>query len=190
MKKFAELRFITADLCCPQVHSFTSINFRVIIGKLNNKWTKKVLIVSRGTFNPFEYLVEILDSIHDFLNDFSLDLRECELLMDLTEYQGLHNPYLFKLEIKNGNINDFNIIEMTTDNLDYGWKKILQFYYDDKLSIFKESLLSTEEKAELIVKALTNSLLDNLSIENIKREIDYKLSNKKSDDFLNRSFYQ
>jgi deoxyadenosine/deoxycytidine kinase len=53
---------------------------------------------------------------------------------------------------------------------------VLSQYYEDKWSIFTQSLLTNHEKAELLAQNLAGSIFDEHIFEDIQAEIKYKLS--------------
>ncbi|VFU18407.1 hypothetical protein SCFA_440003 [anaerobic digester metagenome] len=53
---------------------------------------------------------------------------------------------------------------------------IFSQYYEDKWSIFTQSLLTNHEKAELFAQNLAESIFDEHILEDMQAEIKYKLS--------------
>lgn len=107
------LRFITAEISCPQSQTHNN-SFRVVISKDSDRWKPLVLIVSRGSFNPLEYSQETLNSVNEFLNEFNLDMFKCDIYLDIMEYLGIHVPYLFRWNVKRKN----NYIENNVEEID------------------------------------------------------------------------
>lgn len=150
-------------------------SFRIFFSKDSSGWLPIILIVSKGDFNVLDYFEEVFDSVSDFLKSFNLDINECKIYLDLMEYLGIRASYLFKWEPKKSNSISANLVPVQIFQLDLTDLEVIKLYYNDKLSIFTDSLLSNEEKAELIASVLSSSVFDEVSVDGVQTSIKFKL---------------
>jgi hypothetical protein len=150
--------------------------FRVLIGKENSQWVPAVFVISRGESNPLHYCDSVYHLLTEFLRDYNIDVDKCRLYLDLTEYLGLI-PHLFKWNMRTkGNKLHSSVEQVTVQDLHDVDVAVLSQYYEDKWSIFTQSLLTNHEKAELLAQNLAGSIFDEHIFEDIQAEIKYKLS--------------
>lgn len=149
--------------------------FRVFLSKDNSGWLPIILIVTKGDFNILDFFEEVFSSTSEFLKNLNLDINECKVYIDLMEYLGIRTPYLFKWEPKKNNMISANLVPIQFFQLDVADLDVIKSYYNDKLSIFTDSLLTNEEKAELIASVLSSSIFDEISIDGVQTSIKFKL---------------
>jgi hypothetical protein len=174
----SNLRSLTANITCVSPDTLSN-TFRVHLTKKDKStWYPVILVISRGDFNPLEYFSVAYNELTQFTLDFNLKIEECSIYVDLMEYVGVFQPFLFRWEIShvdNNNvikneIKDVDLTKVPEDHLD-----IIKCYYKDRWSAFNESCLTSEEKAQLIANILSNSIFDDFSAEQMQSDFKYRL---------------
>ena len=90
---------------------------------------------------------------------YGLDLDKCRVYLDLVEYLGIREPFLFKWELKKNGCLKSQVEPVAFSNLSLDASNLIRNYYSDKWSMFNESLLTNEEKAEIVGDLLSTSVL-------------------------------
>jgi hypothetical protein len=75
------------------------------------------------------------------------------------EYLGIREPFLFKWELKKNGCLKSQVEPVAFSNLSLDASNLIRNYYSDKWSMFNESLLTNEEKAEIVGDLLSTSVL-------------------------------
>lgn len=150
---------------------------RVFLTKdYKSNWAPIVLIISQGESNPLHDCEETYYALHDFLNEYDINMDQCTIYLDLMEYLGFHSQYLFKWNLFKQNnrlIGDVEPIDVAA--LPELHATVFERYYNEKWSVFKDSLLTNNEKAELIAKVLVDTIWDEYSLEDTQAILKYKL---------------
>lgn len=149
--------------------------FRVFLMSCTNGWLPEVLITSRGDINPLDYSEEVYGKLVAFLKLYGLDLEKCRVYLDLVEYLGIREPFLFKWEFKKNGCLKSQVEPVAFSNLSLDASNLIRNYYSDKWSMFNESLLTNEEKAEIVGDLLSTSVYDETSAESTSLLLKYKL---------------
>ncbi len=106
---------------------------------------------------------------------YGLDLDKCRAYLDLVEYLGIREPFLFKWELKKNGCLKSQVEPVAFSNLSLDASNLIRNYYSDKWSMFNESLLTNEEKAEIVGDLLSTSVYDETNAENTSLSLKYKL---------------
>lgn len=149
--------------------------FRVSLMSGTNGWLPEVLITARGDINPLDHCEEIYEKLGVFLNSYGINLDKCRLYLDLMEYQGIREPFLFKWELKKNGCLKNQVKTVAFSDLPLDTLNLIKNYYSDKWSIFKESLLTNEEKVEIVGDLLSTSVYDEINVEKTSLSLKYKL---------------
>lgn len=149
--------------------------FRVFLMSCTSGWLPEVLITSRGDINPLDYSEEVYEKLVDSLKFYGLNLEECRVYLDLMEYLGIREPFLFKWELKKNGCLQSQVELVAFSDLSLDASNLIRNYYSDKWSVFKESLLTNEEKVEIVGDLLSASVYDEINAENTSLSLKYKL---------------
>lgn len=173
-----QVRSITANIVY-NTTDYDTDSFRVFLkSKPNGKWHNLILIISRGDTNPLENYSLTLEGVSEFIEEQGLDINSCKIYLDLMEYLGIRSDYLFKWDINDNYNNDFSKIQpIKFNSLSKHDQDIIKSYYEDRWSVLTESLLTNEEKAELVANAFTTSVYDENSAMGVQLSFKYKLLN-------------
>lgn len=176
MNSLSGVRSVTADISYADTD--TNSDFRVHLAKKNDEtWHPIILIVSRGVDNPLDYFSSTYKELTKFVTDFNLDISKCTIYIDLMEYLGIFQAFLFKWEVKMSNnkaltnkVYNIDIFSIPDDH-----RKVLQNFYKGRWSAFSESCLSSEEKVKLIASILSTSIFDDKSANQLQNDFKYRL---------------
>lgn len=177
MKDLKGIRTLTVDIRLPNSFTSTDDSFRVFLSNgSNGKWLPIILIVSRGITNPLDYAEDTYQIIEELIIGQELEISKCSIYVDLMECLGIRSNYLFSWSVdkeKGGFAS--NIAPVSTHELTEFEVEVLRNYYEDRWSLFTESGLTNEEKAEMVANALADSIYDEKSVEGVQLAIRFKL---------------
>lgn len=139
----------------------------------NDQLVPVVLISSRGRSNLLHNYGLFLDRLNGILAKYAISKNECTFYLDLTEYIGLSKPNLFRWSLGKSIASALEPIDVSQLNGDDF--KVIRLYYEDRWSLFTESLLTNDEKMDLIALALANSVFDEYGADDIHSILKYKL---------------
>lgn len=173
----SSIRSITADIHCFRTNTISD-SFKVHIAKSynNDKWIPVLLIVSKGDLNPVDYFNSTYFGLNELTKEFGINLVECKVYIDLMDYLGVFQPFLFRWVITGENETAaYELLDCSISDLPDTDKQALKSYYRSQWSSFTESCLTTEDKIQLISNILSGSIFDNQSVEELQNDFRYKL---------------
>ncbi|MCL4439691.1 MAG: hypothetical protein M1609_03590 [Firmicutes bacterium] len=176
MKNSKRIRTMTVDIELPDSYPVTG-SFRVFLcAGQDAKWLPIVMIISRGSTNPLEYAIDTYKEVEIFVRQQGLEISNCKIYLDLMECLGIRNNYLYRWDVGKGpggfysQVKPINLKELFDEEI-----HVFRSYYEDRWSLFTESMLTNEEKAEIVASALADSIYDENSAEGVQIAIRYKL---------------
>lgn len=149
--------------------------FRVSLMSSTDGWLPQVLIVARGEINPLDHCAEVYEKLGVFLKVYGLELDKCQVYLDLMEYLGIREPFLFKWELKKNGCLKSQVETVNFSDLPLDALNLIKNYYSDKWSLFKESLLTNEEKVAVLGDILSTSVYDEADAENTSLSIKFRI---------------
>lgn len=153
-----------------------SDSFKIHLTRNDKGWVPTVLIVSKGDLNPLDFFSLTFSETKKMLHSFNLDIDSCEIYIDLMECLGIYNPYIFKWEtsgkdsLLENHLLEVDLVELPEEDLN-----TLENYYKDRWSALTSSCLTTEEKIELIVNALSPLVFDKSTVDHLQLSFREKL---------------
>ena len=91
------------------------------------------------------------------------------------EYLGIREPFLFKWELKKNGCLKSQVETVNFSDLPLDALNLIKNYYSDKWSLFKESLLTNEEKVAVLGDILSTSVYDEADAENTSLSIKFRI---------------
>ncbi|HYE69778.1 MAG TPA: hypothetical protein VEA58_14270, partial [Anaerovoracaceae bacterium] len=114
--------------------------------------------------------------LQKFACDFNLNIYECAIYIDLMEYYGIFQPFLFEwnfTRVKNQITN--KVKQVILNELPSQHKDMLKGYYKSRWSIFSESCMTTDDKLELFTSILRESVYDGTHADHIYHSFKNRL---------------
>lgn len=176
MKQLNSVRAITVDISYS--HSDEELgSFRAhLVKNLNGGWFPVILLVSKGSENPLDHISLVYEELSEFISEFNLDISTCTIYVDLMEYFGVFQTYLFKWAVSkiNGVLKN-ELLSIDLFSLQEEHRSVLQSFYKDRWSAFVDSCLTSEEKIKLIANILSSSIIDDKSANRLENDFKFRL---------------
>lgn len=155
------------DTLCATLKMDNDVSFRVLLvqdPKSVGSWMTNVLVISRGALNPLDFAHESWEALDYFLEKQGLAIDSCQVFLELMEYLGIRTNSLFRWTKD-------NVVPTMPEDV----QLLVDAYYGDKWSLLTESLLTNEEKVDLVVARLAKSVYDDAAITGLETSIAFGL---------------
>lgn len=88
-----------------------------------------LIVIAQPIISPINYPVETYSLIIQFLDHFSVDIKDVDIILDFEERSGTKRPYLDRWKFKDKNGNDDSFESLDRDDLPPAIKKLRDEYY-------------------------------------------------------------
>lgn len=130
-----------------------------------------MLVAPSGSFSPLEYIDQVSESIGCFLESIGSkrSIDDYDKYFDLLALRGMRSSRLVHW-LPSG---DFAVV--SNETVDASVLSSIRHYYDRKMALFRGSLLSLADKADLIALALSQDNLDEFLSARLLQQIAIRL---------------
>lgn len=150
--------------------------FKLYVKKQKHDSTFLFIVNPVGIVNPRSKANEIYGTLVNIANNFHINWEEIKIILDLLEFSGIEKKHLFEwvFKVENENIQD-EIKEIKELSIEQ--EKVIENYYNQRFSTFKNSFLNNKQKVEIAAYAIAENCYDEISAENIVKYFKLSLRN-------------